>query len=65
MNSDDLASGRPRGAIWKELARLYEAAPRKRRRQFYALLALMLVGTLAELATIGAVVPFIASLASR
>ena len=64
MNSDELASGRPRGAIWKELARLYEAAPRKRRRQFYALLALMLVGTLAELATIGAVVPFIASLAS-
>ena len=35
----------------------------RRRRQFYLVMALMLLGTVAELATIGAVIPFLAMLA--
>jgi ABC-type multidrug transport system fused ATPase/permease subunit len=69
MNSQELPSAGPaearsRTGLWSQLTELYAAASAKRRRQFYLLLGLMLVGTLAELATIGAVVPFIASMAS-
>ena len=44
------------------LAEIYTHASKARRRQFYLVLALMLVGSLSELATIGSVIPFLALL---
>jgi ATP-binding cassette subfamily B protein len=53
-----------RGATstWAAFREIYAHASRARRRQFFALLALMLIGSLAELATIGSVIPFLSLL---
>lgn len=51
--------------FWSELRELYALSPSPRRRQFALLLGLMLLGTVAELATIGAALPFIAALADQ
>ncbi len=45
--------------LWTGLKQVYAQMTRQRRRQFAAVLALMLAGGLAELATIGSVVPFL------
>lgn len=49
--------------FWRGLAEIYRQMPAAERRQFYLMLALMLVGAAAELATIGAVLPFLSVLA--
>ena len=51
-------------AFGEALRQLYDFMPPPRRRQFYGLLALMLVGAIAEIVTIGAVIPFISLLAN-
>ncbi|HZC37936.1 MAG TPA: hypothetical protein VE221_04595, partial [Sphingomicrobium sp.] len=49
--------------FWSGLRELYRMLSPHRRRQFYLVLALMLAGAFAELATIGAVIPFLSLLA--
>ncbi len=49
--------------LTKSLLQLFSHLTSRRRRQIVGLLLLMLVGTLAEMATLGAVVPFLALLA--
>lgn len=49
--------------FWSGLEQLYRALPATRRRQLYVVIALMLAGAVAELATIGAVLPFLSLLA--
>lgn len=49
--------------ITVDLIRLFKHVSRHRRRQLAALLVLMLLGAVAEMATLGAVVPFLALLA--
>jgi ABC-type multidrug transport system fused ATPase/permease subunit len=51
------------GGFWSGLDQLYRALPPRRRRQLYLVIALMLAGAVAELATIGAVLPFLSLLA--
>lgn len=51
--------------IMSGLRPLYDFMPPYRKRQFLRVLMLMLVGALAEIATIGAVVPFLSLLASQ
>ena len=46
------------------LKQIYARMSRRRRRQFYLILFLMVAGAVAELATIGAVMPFLALLAA-
>ena len=46
------------------LRQIYDFMSPRRRRQFFVVLALMLIGAFAEIASIGAVVPFLALLAS-
>jgi ABC-type multidrug transport system fused ATPase/permease subunit len=53
----------PAISLWAGLRQIYAHASVTRRRQFYILLGLMLLGGFAELATIGAVVPFLSLLA--
>ena len=48
-----------------ELRRLWALLPRDRRREAVRLLGLMLLGGLAELATVGSVVPFLAALTGQ
>ena len=49
--------------IWAGLAEIYAHLSPARRRQFYRVIGWMLVGTFIELATIGAVLPFLSLLA--
>lgn len=49
--------------MWRGLRELYAIMPAARRRQFYFVLVLMFGGAIAELATIGAVLPFLSLLA--
>lgn len=56
-----VASGE--GRMWSGLRELYDGMSSLRRRQFYLVLALMIVGAFAEIATIGAVLPFLSLLA--
>jgi ATP-binding cassette subfamily B protein len=49
--------------MWTSLKQLYGFMAKERRRQFYFVLALMIAGAFAELATIGAVLPFLTLLA--
>src|SRR5437764_14263090 len=49
--------------FWSGLKQLYRALPVRRRHQLYLVIALMLAGAIAELATIGAVLPFLSLLA--
>ena len=57
------ANKRDRITLWTGLRELYGTLPPQRRRQFYFVLMLMLAGALAELATIGAILPFLSLLA--
>jgi ABC-type multidrug transport system fused ATPase/permease subunit len=54
---------RPQPRLWAGLRELYGTLTPQRRRQFYFVLVLMFAGALAELATIGAVLPFLSLLA--
>ncbi len=49
--------------VWAGLKQIYRHMSPPRRRQFFLVLVLMFAGALAELATIGAVMPFLALLA--
>jgi ABC-type multidrug transport system fused ATPase/permease subunit len=49
--------------LWSGLRELYAGMSPSRRRQFYFVLVMMVAGAFAELATIGAVLPFLALLA--
>jgi ATP-binding cassette subfamily B protein len=50
-------------SLWSGLSEIYRHMSRRRRRQLFTVLVLMLAGAVAELATIGAVIPFIVLLA--
>lgn len=63
MQSEDATTPRQQVRVRTGLKEIYAGMSAARRRQFYVLIALMLGGAVAELATIGAVVPFIALLA--
>lgn len=52
-----------RSGLWAGLKLIYERMSPQRRRQLLAVLLLMCAGAIAEVATIGAVIPFIALLA--
>jgi len=56
-------SAQEQTSVWSGLRELYGTLTPRRRRQFYFVLALMFAGALAELATIGAVLPFLSLLA--
>lgn len=58
------AAAVPPGSIMALLAALYRFLPPRRKRHLYASLALMVGGAVSELLTIGAVLPFLALLAS-
>jgi ATP-binding cassette, subfamily B, bacterial PglK len=58
-----LASAGQDIGLWAGLKEIYARMSPLRRRQFFLVLLLMLAGTVAELATIGAVIPFLALLA--
>jgi ABC-type multidrug transport system fused ATPase/permease subunit len=49
--------------FWNESRELFGLLPKGQRRQFFRVLLLMIVGGFAELATIGAVIPFLSLLA--
>ena len=53
--------GAPLG-FWAGLGAIYSSLSAARRRQFFVLLVLMFVGAFAEIATIGAVIPFLSLL---
>jgi ABC-type multidrug transport system fused ATPase/permease subunit len=61
-NSASQAAGAPIGLL-ASLAEIYRHVSEARRRQFLLVLLLMLLGAFAELATIGAVLPFLTLLA--
>jgi len=52
----------PASALGSDLSRLWQQLGPRRRVQFWALVAFMLIGALAEVATLGAIVPFLALL---
>lgn len=54
---------RPAGPLWPSLLKLIGLMTRRRRLQLVALAGLMLIGAFAEMATLGAVLPFLALLA--
>jgi ATP-binding cassette subfamily B protein len=54
----------PKASLWSGLKAIYALMTPARQRQFLLLLLLMFVGAFAELGTIGAVMPFLALLAS-
>jgi hypothetical protein len=49
--------------VWNALLEIHARIPPARRRQLYFVIALMILGAMLELATIGAVLPFLALLA--
>lgn len=49
--------------LWKSLARLYGHLSQRRRRQLGLVIVLMMLGAVAEIATLGAVLPFLALIA--
>jgi ABC-type multidrug transport system fused ATPase/permease subunit len=55
----------PTIGLWTGLGELYRQLSRQRHRDLLKLLALMLVGAVAELATIGSVIPFLALLSKQ
>jgi len=58
------ATAETQDSLWTSLRKLYAAISAERRRQFYFVIGLMLIAAFAELATIGAVVPFLSLLAN-
>ncbi len=63
MNENPHLSAQERTGLWSGVRELYRTLTPRRRRQFYFVLALMFAGAIAELATIGAVLPFLSLLA--
>lgn len=63
-NGPGAASASRPASLPAEIGELYRLLPRTRRRQLYTVLALMLLGALAELATVGTVIPFLALLSA-
>lgn len=61
--SADTGAGPEAGDMWRELSGLLRYLPARRRRELAFTLILMLLGGLAEMVTIGAVVPFLTILA--
>jgi ATP-binding cassette subfamily B protein len=61
MTAAPASAQTPLGA---SLVALWRSIPARRRRHFYAVIAVMVLGTLAELLTIGAVLPFLALVAN-
>ena len=62
-NEKQSLAAHDQAGLWGGLRELYAGLSPARRRQFYFVLALMILGAVAELATIGAVLPFLALLA--
>lgn len=65
MTEAALDAREPKVSTLAGLAEIYRHLSGARRRQFYFLLVLMLLGAVAELGTIGSVVPFLAILAGQ
>src|ERR1700761_8963025 len=63
MQGDDAAEGTI--GLTAGLKEIYARMSRKRRRQLYVVLILMALGVVAELGTIGAIMPFLALLAGN
>ena len=63
MAADSRGTGPADAGVLRGLAQLYRALTHSRRRQLFLVLALMIAGAVAELATIGAVLPFLTFLA--
>ena len=63
MSERNLSSGWDQTGLWSGLRGLFDTLTPRRRRHFYVVLALMFAGAVAELATIGAVLPFLSLLA--
>jgi ABC-type multidrug transport system fused ATPase/permease subunit len=63
MAADSRGTGHANAGVLRGLAQLYRALTHSRRRQLFLVLALMIAGAVAELATIGAVLPFLTFLA--
>lgn len=63
MTDEQQSSARDQAGLRSGLRELYGTLTPQRRRQFYFVLVLMFAGALAELATIGAVLPFLSLLA--
>jgi len=63
MAADSRGTGPADDGVLRGLAQLYRALTHSRRRQLLLVLALMIAGAVAELATIGAVLPFLTFLA--
>jgi ABC-type multidrug transport system fused ATPase/permease subunit len=63
LNESQHLSAQDRGSLSSGLRELYGSLTPQRRRQLYFVLALMFAGAVAELATIGAVLPFLSLLA--
>ncbi|HEY4069930.1 MAG TPA: ABC transporter ATP-binding protein, partial [Sphingomicrobium sp.] len=57
------ATARRKIGVWSGLREIYAHISRRRRREFAAVLVLMLLGALAELATIGSIIPFLSLVA--
>jgi ABC-type multidrug transport system fused ATPase/permease subunit len=62
---DQSATPSLNASIWGGLSELYAHVSPARRRELLALVALMLMGAFAELATIGSVIPFLAILTAQ
>jgi hypothetical protein len=60
-----VASARPSRGLWQSWRALYAVLPRGRRSQSGVVISLMVLGAIAELVTIGAVVPFLAVITNR
>src|SRR4051794_16252198 len=56
-------SGTTSTPFWRLLPELYRVISPQRRRQLYLLLVLMMLGAIAELATLGSLLPFLSLLA--
>ena len=63
MTENKQSSAQDQTGLWNGLRELFSTLSPQRRRHFYFVLALMFAGALAELATIGAVLPFLSLLA--
>jgi ATP-binding cassette, subfamily B, bacterial PglK len=63
LTHEQHSSAQDRAGLWSGLREIFGTLSPQRRRQFYFVLILMFAGALAELATIGAVLPFLSLLA--
>jgi ABC-type multidrug transport system fused ATPase/permease subunit len=63
LEGEERSAALDEGHLWSGLRELYDSMSPRRRSQFYLVLALMIAGAFAEIATIGAVLPFLSLLA--